>query len=87
MTQDEIEGRARDCMVARWGFMEEQLVREASLNALGVDSLDVIEMVMTFETEFGVDIPDEAIDGRLEDHTVGDLLDVALKYAPRQQAA
>ena len=51
-----------------------QLVPEAKfIEDLGADSLDIVELVMALEEEFGVDIPDEDAD-KLK--TVGD----AMKY-------
>ena len=35
------------------------------------DSLDIVDMVMTLEDEFGIEIPDEAI---IEMHTIGDVV-------------
>jgi acyl carrier protein len=81
MTNEDIEGRVRKLMVELWGVETTRLERPTLLaRDLGVDSLDLVEMVMAMEDEFGVEIPDDEIDGRLEDHSVGDVLDVALKY-------
>ena len=38
---------------------------------LGADSLDVVDLVMSFEDEFGVEIPDEAVETI---HTVSDII-------------
>ena len=39
---------------------EDEVVPEASLiDDLGADSLDIVELVMAFEEEFGIEIPDE----------------------------
>lgn len=40
-------------------------------NDLGADSLDVVEMIMSLEDEFGIQVPDEKIE---EIKTVGDLV-------------
>lgn len=40
-------------------------------NDLGADSLDIVEMIMSLEDEFGIQIPDEQIE---EIKTVGDLV-------------
>lgn len=80
--RDDVEYRTRKLMVQEWGVDEARLTRDAKLGAdLGIDSLDVIQLVMEIETEFDVDIPDDEIDGRSEDKTVGQFLDVAIKYA------
>lgn len=39
---------------------------------LGADSLDVVDMLMTLEDEFGIEIPDEDIEGL---KTIGDVAD------------
>ena len=39
---------------------------------LGADSLDVVDLLMSIEDKFGVEIPDEKIEGL---HTVGDVVD------------
>lgn len=45
---------------------------------LGADSLDVVDLVMSFEDEFGVEIPDDAVESI---RTVGD----AVKYIEDHQ--
>jgi acyl carrier protein len=47
---------------------------------LGADSLDTVELVMAFEEEFGIEIPDDAAESIV---TVGD----AVKYIDKSQAA
>ena len=47
---------------------------------LGADSLDTVELVMAFEEEFGIEIPDDAAESIV---TVGD----AVKYIDKTQAA
>ena len=55
------------------GVEKEKVVPEASFkNDLGADSLDLFEMVMTFEEEFGVEIPSEELEGM---STVKDVMD------------
>jgi acyl carrier protein len=48
------------------------VTESASFNDLGVDSLEVIELVMAFEEEFGCEIPDDAAE---EIVTVKDAID------------
>jgi len=58
-----------------------QLAPEAKfIEDLGADSLDIVELVMALEEEFGVDIPDEDAD---KIKTVGD----AVKYLQEHQSA
>jgi acyl carrier protein len=41
---------------------EDQIVLDAPLRQQGADSLDMIELIMAFEEDFGVDVPDAAVD-------------------------
>lgn len=48
--------------VEELGVKQEEVVETASFqDDLGADSLDVVELVMAFEDEFGIDIPDEDV--------------------------
>jgi acyl carrier protein len=54
------EERVIDLIVEQLGVSQDQVTSEASfVDDLGADSLDTVELVMAFEEEFGVDIPDE----------------------------
>ncbi len=56
----EITTRVRDLIVEQLGVNVDQVTPEASfIDDLGADSLDTVELVMAFEEEFGIDIPDE----------------------------
>ena len=55
-----IEERVRDLVVEQLGVSQDQVTPHASfIDDLGADSLDTVELVMAFEEEFGIDIPDE----------------------------
>ena len=55
----EIEVKVKDIIVDKLGVNEEDVKAEASYtNDLGADSLDTVELIMEFEKEFGVTIPD-----------------------------
>ena len=55
-----IEERVRDLVVEQLGVSEDQVNPQASfIDDLGADSLDTVELVMAFEEEFGIDIPDD----------------------------
>ncbi len=57
---DSIEERVKEIIVNELGVEAEKVTLEASfVEDLGADSLDTVELVMAFEEEFGVDIPDE----------------------------
>ena len=67
-----IEDRVKDIIVEELGVEREKLTAEASLmEDLGADSLDTVELVMAFEKEFDIDIPDEDAEKM---RTVGDAL-------------
>ena len=55
-----VEERVRDLIVEQLGVNADQVAADASfVDDLGADSLDTVELVMAFEEEFGIDIPDE----------------------------
>jgi acyl carrier protein len=55
-----IEQRVKELVVEQLGVSQEQVTPDASfVDNLGADSLDTVELVMAFEEEFGLDIPDE----------------------------
>ena len=62
--------RVKKIIVEQLGVEEDEVTPEASItDDLGADSLDQVELVMAFETEFGIDIPDEEAE---KIKTVGD---------------
>ena len=66
--------KVRDIIEKELGVEREKLSDDASfIEDLGADSLDVVELVMVFEKEFNIDIPDEDAEKL---RTVGD----AIKY-------
>lgn len=67
-----LEEKVKDIIVEELGVEREKLVPEAKfMEDLGADSLDTVELVMAFEKEFEVDIPDEDAEKL---RTVGDAL-------------
>jgi acyl carrier protein len=66
--------KVKDIIAEELGVEREKLTDDANfMEDLGADSLDTVELVMAFEKEFDIDIPDEEAE-KLK--TVGD----ALKY-------
>ena len=56
----EIESRVKAIIVDKLGGEESEVTLEASFtNDLGADSLDTVELIMEFEKEFGISIPDD----------------------------
>lgn len=69
-----MEEKVRDIIVEELGVERDKLADDATfMEDLGADSLDTVELVMAFEKEFDIDIPDEDAE---QLRTVGD----ALKY-------
>ena len=68
------EAKVREIIINELGVEAEKVTDDASfVEDLGADSLDTVELVMAFEEEFGIDIPDEDAE---QLRTVGD----AIKY-------
>jgi acyl carrier protein len=56
----EIAARVKKIIVDKLGVGEDEVTNEASFtNDLGADSLDTVELIMEFEKEFNISIPDE----------------------------
>jgi acyl carrier protein len=76
-----LEARVKDIIAEELGVEREKLTSEASfMEDLGADSLDTVELVMAFEKEFDLDIPDEEAEKL---RTVGD----ALNYLHQRMGA
>ena len=68
----EIASKVKAIIVDKLGVEESQVTNEASFtNDLGADSLDTVELIMDFEKEFGITIPDDKAEGIT---TVGDAI-------------
>ena len=66
----DISDRVKKIVVEHLGVDEEKVTENASfIDDLGADSLDTVELVMAFEEEFGIEIPDDAAETI---QTVGD---------------
>jgi acyl carrier protein len=66
----DIAERVKKIVVEHLGVDEEKVVDSASfIDDLGADSLDTVELVMAFEEEFNIEIPDDAFENI---QTVGD---------------
>ena len=70
----DVEAKVKEIIIDKLGVEESQINNAASFtNDLGADSLDIVELVMEFENQFGISIPDEDAE---KIGTVGD----AVKY-------
>jgi acyl carrier protein len=77
----DIEQKVKDIIINELGVEADKVTPEASfVEDLGADSLDTVELVMAFEEEFGMEIPDEDAE-KLQ--TVGD----AISYIKEHQGA
>jgi len=66
------ESKVREIIINELGVEAEKVTDDASfVEDLGADSLDTVELVMAFEEEFGIDIPDEDAE---QLRTVGDAI-------------
>jgi len=75
-----IENRVKAIIVKQLGVKEDDISNEKSfIDDLGADSLDIVELVMAMEDEFGFEIPDEEAENI---RTVGD----AVKYINTHQS-
>lgn len=76
----DIKDRVVKIVVEHLGVEAEKVIPGASfIDDLGADSLDTVELVMAFEEEFSIEIPDDAADTIL---TVGD----AVSFIEKAQA-
>ncbi len=74
----DIASKVQEIIVEKLGVEESEVTAEASFtNDLGADSLDTVELIMEFEKEFNISIPDEQAESIT---TVGE----AIKYLEEQ---
>lgn len=72
MSDKSIEDRVKDIIVDQLGVNADQVNPEAKfIEDLGADSLDTVELVMAFEEEFEIEVPDEEAE-KLQ--SVGDVI-------------
>jgi acyl carrier protein len=79
MDRDELFEKVKTVIVDQLGVEEDDVVEDAAfVDDLGADSLDIVELVMALEEEFGVSIPDEQAE---KIKTVGDAVDFIAENA------
>ena len=65
--------RIKEALAAQFELDPDKITRETDvMNDLGADSLDLVELIMTLEEEYGVSVTDESV---YERKTVGDIAD------------
>ena len=68
-----LEDRVTDLIVEQLGVSKQEAVAKASfIDDLGADSLDIVELVMSLEEEFDIEIPDEDAE---KIQTIGDAIE------------
>ncbi len=78
---DKIAEKVKEIIINELGVDPEKVTAEASfVDDLGADSLDTVELVMAFEEEFTIDIPDEDAE---QMRTVGE----AVAYIEKHEAS
>ncbi len=72
MTAEQVEVKVKQIIVEQLGVDDAQVDKTASfVDDLGADSLDIVELVMAFEEEFKLEVPDEDAEKM---KTVGDAI-------------
>ncbi len=64
--------RLREIICDQLELSEDDVTLDAVLTDVGADSLDLVDIVMSIEDEFGVEVPDDALDRFV---TIGDVVD------------
>ncbi|MCH7869809.1 MAG: acyl carrier protein [Myxococcales bacterium] len=79
-----LEDRVTALIVEQLGISVQEAVPSASfLDDLGADSLDIVELVMSLEEEFDVEIPDEDAE---KIQTIGDAITYVKKRSVKEQS-
>ena len=77
----DLQGQVKAIIADKLGVEESEIEADSSFtNDLGADSLDTVELIMEFEKEFGVTIPDEDAEKIV---TVGDAFRYLEEKAPQ----
>ncbi|MFN3966230.1 MAG: acyl carrier protein [Endomicrobiia bacterium] len=80
---NDIEAKVKEIIVERLGVDPSEITPQAHfVNDLGADSLDTVELVMAFEEEFGMEIPDEEAE---KIQTVGQAIEYIKSHQQQKQ--
>jgi len=72
-----VDSRIRSIISEQLGIGEDEITPDSSfMEDLGADSLDIVEVIMAIEEEFGMDVPDATVE---EMETVKSLIDFVEK--------
>ena len=79
MADESIEDKIKGIIVEQLGVTDDQVTPDAKfIEDLGADSLDTVELVMAFEEEFNIEVPDEEAEKLT---SVGDVISYIEKSA------
>ncbi len=82
---EEVEGKIIEIVSEQMGVDKGEITRDTSfINDLNADSLDTVELVMEFEDEFDMSIPDEEAE---KIQTVGAAIDYIVQIVKSQESA
>ena len=61
MSSEEVFEKVKNVIIEQLGVAENNITMEASfIDDLGADSLDIVELIMALEEEYGIEVDDEA---------------------------
>ncbi len=81
---EEVEGKVVEIVSEQMGVDKSEITRDTSfINDLNADSLDTVELVMEFEDEFDMSIPDEEAE---KIQTVGAAIDYIVQIVKSQES-
>ncbi|MCD6319321.1 MAG: acyl carrier protein [Candidatus Desulfofervidaceae bacterium] len=73
-----VEAKVKEIIASQLGVDQEEVVPKASfVEDLGADSLDIVELIMAMEEEFGIEVPDEEAE---KIRTVQDAIDYVQEH-------
>ena len=61
MSNDDITAKLTEILTDQFGIPEDEIEPDASFEAMGLDSLDLVEVTLVIDEELGVKIPDERL--------------------------
>jgi len=73
---DKVFAALRGVIAKQMQLDEAKVTLAAKLEELGVKSLDLVEIIMSIEDEFAIEIPDDAMQASSKYKTVGDLVEL-----------
>ena len=76
MTRSDIQQQLTTILTDQFGVPEDEITEDATFEALGLDSLDLVEVTLVIDEELGIRIPDDKL-GEIE--TTSDAVDVLVE--------